>query len=103
MTRFGCVVRALGGLLTLLILLVAWLFLAPRPGDWDWRYRDAIAAQGAWDSPYPATVRLEVAPQDALADVPLTVRVTGLRPHQRVGLRAWTVDKEGRRWETSGV
>lgn len=103
MTSLGCVVRALGGLLALLILLVAWLYLAPRPRDWDWRYRDAIAAQDAWDSPYPATVHLEVAPEDALADVPLTVRVMGLRPHQRVGLRAWTVDKEGRRWETSGI
>ncbi|MDQ7029674.1 MAG: acyl-CoA thioesterase/bile acid-CoA:amino acid N-acyltransferase family protein [Ardenticatenia bacterium] len=103
MTRRGCLARTLGGLLALLLLLLAWLFLAPRPRDWDWQYHDAVAAQGSWDSPYPATVRLEVAPQDALADVPLAVRVTGLRPRQRVGLRAWTVDKDGRRWETSGI
>lgn len=103
MKRRGCLVRAFGALLAVLILGVAWLFLAPRPRDWDWRYRDVIAAQQAWDAPYPSTVRLEVAPADALADAPLTVRVTGLRPGQRVGLRVWTVDAAGRRWETSGL
>lgn len=99
----GCLVRVFGTLLAVLILGAAWLLLAPQPRDWDWRYRDVIAAQKAWDGPYPSAVRLEVAPSDALTNVPLTVLVTGLRPHQRVGLRAWTVDKEGRRWETSGL
>ncbi len=98
-----CLVRVLIAVAAIGAILLAWVVLAPRPRDWDWHYRDAIAGQKAWDAPYPSSVRLEVTPADALADVPLAVRVVGLRSHQRVGLRAWTRDAKGRRWEVSGI
>lgn len=107
MSRLGCLKRIVIAVLLLAallgVLLSGLLYLAPRPRDWDWHYRDVIASQRQWDAPYPPTVSLQVTPTDALADVPIRVRVTGLRPLQRVGLRAWTRGVQGQRWEASGL
>ena len=97
------VLRGLGVLVFLLIVLAVWVVLAPRPRDWDWHYHDAIAERQNWPGPSPAAVHLDVSPEDALADTPISVRITGLKPSQEIGVRAWTRDARGRRWETSGV
>jgi dienelactone hydrolase len=48
--------------------------------------------------------RIEIDPQVALTDVPMTIRLTGFRPHQRVTVRAETQDDDfGRTWESFAV
>jgi dienelactone hydrolase len=47
------------------------------------------------------SVRLDVSPPLALRDAPLSVRVTGLRPFERVTLRAQERSTQGRLWRSS--
>ncbi len=94
----------------LLLLAVLVAFLVPQRAftvnerEWDWTYQDPISTWEVWDGTYPERVGIDVSPRDALADVPLSeVRVYGLRPYQRVGVRAWTWDKHGEPWAVAGV
>jgi len=48
--------------------------------------------------------KIEIEPQVALTDVPLTIRLTGLEPHQLVTVRAETNDDDfGRAWGSYAV
>ena len=48
--------------------------------------------------------RIEIEPQVALTDVPVTIRLTGFEPHQRVTVRAETHDDDfGRAWGSYAV
>jgi len=48
--------------------------------------------------------RIEIEPQVALTDVPITIRLTGFEPHQLVTVRAETHDDDfGRAWASSAV
>ncbi len=91
-----------GVVVSCLVSMAAWLFL-PRIRVQVSPYRDPLPAWGEWDDPYPETVTLQLDPSDALADVPLRLRVTGLSPGQRVGLRLWARDRNEGRWEFSGI
>lgn len=48
--------------------------------------------------------KIEIEPRVALTDVPLTIRLTGFAPHQRVTVHAQTQDDDfGRTWESYAV
>jgi dienelactone hydrolase len=48
-----------------------------------------------------SSIRLDLSPPLALRDVPLSVRVSGLRPHERVTIRAEERSTQGRLWRSS--
>ncbi len=76
-----------------------------RTWNWDWRWKDPLAEHnGRGPSAPPEEVRLEAAPQEALAHEPLQVfRMTGLAPGKVVGIRAVTKDQEGRMWTAAAL
>jgi dienelactone hydrolase len=48
----------------------------------------------------PSRVSVSISPTDVLLDQPVTVRVTGLRPRERIFLQASTIDVGGRAWRS---
>jgi dienelactone hydrolase len=57
----------------------------------------AAGSGGGRSSP----ARVELSPPVALRDVPLSVRVSGLRPHERVTIRAEERSTQGRLWRAT--
>lgn len=63
----------------------------------------ACGGRAAVPAPAPAAPLLEIAPERALVDVPLSIRVSGVAPGERVTLRATMARSPESVWQSSAV